>query len=62
MKEKTKPLTVHIPPSLHKQVKLYCVENDIQIKHLVAEVLQGYFEDEVRVSAPKLRKKYVGRG
>ena len=30
--EETKKLIVTIPKNLHKNLKLYCVENDIQIK------------------------------
>lgn len=34
-----KDYTIHISGELHKQVKLYCVQNDLNMKHYVENLI-----------------------
>jgi hypothetical protein len=35
-------LTTMIPKSLHRRVALYAVQNEVHMKRIVAEALQGF--------------------
>ena len=43
MKE-TKATHLNLSKELHKQLKLYCVENDIKLNNFVCQLIKEFFE------------------
>lgn len=35
--------TARIPESVHRQLRLYCAQNDVDLQDVVAEALRSYF-------------------
>ena len=51
--EPVSTLGVRIPKSLHKRLKLFCVEHDLEIQKFVAEAIEDKLsEQEQKTSKP----------
>jgi hypothetical protein len=44
MKKETKLVHMHIEKSVHKKLKLYCVENDLKINAFVTKLIEDFIK------------------
>jgi predicted HicB family RNase H-like nuclease len=51
--EETVVLATRIPKSLHRQIKLYCAQNDISIREFVVAALEHIWNREQGQSAAR---------
>ena len=45
-KEKEKQITITIPSSLKREIKMYCADNDISVKDLIIRSVKRYMKGD----------------
>ena len=50
MKEEKQRFTVDLPSELHRQFKLYCVANRLNMSTVINELIERYLEEAKRKS------------